>query len=138
MTLKTDPDTAAGLNSQQGTVFGTRLRQLRIQHGMTLAVLARQLGVTAAYLSQLETGKRGKASAVLVDQICGCLGLIWDEAEALKTLAGLSDTRVVVDSAALGPQATRAANLFAMLLPRLDDEDARKMADWLENRSRQE
>jgi transcriptional regulator with XRE-family HTH domain len=116
------------------TPFGIKLRQLREKKGMTLTTMAKTLGITSAYLSQLETGKRGQPSAVMVDRICAILGLIWDDAEALKDLARLSKPRAVIDTTDLGAEATRAANLMAEVLPRVDDEEARLMAEWLEER----
>ena len=116
------------------TPFGIKSRQLREKKGMTLTTMAKTLGITSAYLSQLETGKRGQPSAVMVDRICAILGLIWDDAEALKDLARLSKPRAVIDTTDLGAEATRAANLMAEVLPRVDDEEARLMAEWLEER----
>lgn len=40
------------------TEFGKYLRKLRIDCNETLAAMARKLGVTASYLSCVETGKR--------------------------------------------------------------------------------
>jgi transcriptional regulator with XRE-family HTH domain len=118
------------------TPFGIRLRQLRQEKGLTLAMLSRTLGVTQAYISQLENGHKGQPSAVLVDQICAVFGLIWDEAEALKAKARQSRVRVVIDTSQSGPEATRAANLMAEILPRIDDDEARLMAEWLEDRQK--
>ena len=38
------------------TPFGEKLRDLRKQHGMTMASMAQHLGVSSAYLSQVEHG----------------------------------------------------------------------------------
>jgi len=46
----------------------------------------------------------------------------------------LSKPRAVIDTTDLGAEATRAANLMAEVLPRVDDEEARLMAEWLEER----
>lgn len=116
------------------TPFGIKLREYRQKKGLTLAVMSRRLGVTEAYISQLENGRKGQPSPVLVDQICAVFGLIWDDAEELKTLARLSRVRVVIDTAGLGPEATRAANLMAQMLPRADEQEAELMARWLEDR----
>ncbi|MGC6485338.1 MAG: helix-turn-helix domain-containing protein [Candidatus Puniceispirillales bacterium] len=116
------------------TPFGIKLREYRKKKGLTLAVMARNLGVTEAYISQLENGRKGQPSAILVDQICAMFGLIWDDAEELKSLARLSRVRVAIDTAELGPEATRAANLMAQILPRVDEEEAALMARWLDER----
>ena len=93
--------------------------------------MAERLHVSSAYLSKLERGKCGQPSAVLIDQICAMLGLIWDDAENLKNLALVSRPRVVIDTENLGSEATHAANLFAALLPQLDDREIQAALDWL-------
>ena len=69
------------------TPFGAKMRDLRAARGLTQQQQADALGVSKAYISALETGRRGKPSLPLVDQICAWLGLIWDDAEELKVLA---------------------------------------------------
>lgn len=95
------------------TPFGERLRQLRESRGITLSELAAAVHVSAAYLSALEHGRRGRPSAGLIHQMNDHFGLIWDEAEDLVRLARLSHPRVVVDTAGLSPQATELANRLA-------------------------
>jgi transcriptional regulator with XRE-family HTH domain len=95
------------------TPFGQRLRALREARGMTLTEMARALHVSAAYLSALEHGRRGKPSAGLIHQVNEHFGLIWDEAEEMVRLARVSHPRVVVDTAGLSPAATELANLLA-------------------------
>ena len=104
------------------TPFGARLHELRRLGGITQKRMAADLGVSAAYLSALEHGNRGRPGSGLVMQICSCFELIWDEAEELKRLARLSHPRVVVDTAALGPKATELANLLAESIAALDDQ----------------
>jgi transcriptional regulator with XRE-family HTH domain len=95
------------------TPFGARLRALRQARGATLTELAAALQVSAAYLSALEHGPRGRPSAGLVHQVNEFFGLIWDDAEELARLARLSHPRVVVDTAGLAPEATEFANRLA-------------------------
>lgn len=117
-----------------GTAFGQKLRDLRVRKNITLSVMAKILGVTTSYLSQIETGKKPPSSAAMVDQICAILGLIWDDAEEMKKLALQSKSRVTIDTTSLGPEATRAANLMVELLPKVEDDEAKLMADWLQSR----
>ena len=117
-----------------GTAFGQRLRDLRVQKNITLSAMAKILGVTTSYLSQIETGKKPPSAPAMVDQICAILGLIWDDAEEMKTLASQSKSRVTIDTTSLGPEATRAVNLMGELLPKVDDDEAKLMADWLQSR----
>jgi transcriptional regulator with XRE-family HTH domain len=116
------------------TPFGIKIRELRQTHGITMANMAAHLNVSSAYLSQLEHGKRGVPGVIMLDQICALFGLIWEDAEDLKTLAALSHPRVMIDTSHLGKEAMIAANLFAQLLPRVSEEEAQAMAEWLKTR----
>ncbi|MBT6257220.1 MAG: helix-turn-helix transcriptional regulator [Alphaproteobacteria bacterium] len=116
------------------TPFGEKLRELRKQHDMTMASMAQYLGVSSAYLSQVEHGRRGTPGMIMIDQICALFGLIWEDAEALKELASLSSPKVVIDTTGLSQDAMIAANLFAQILPKVSEEEARTMAEWLKTR----
>ncbi len=95
------------------TPFGARVRALREARGITLTRMAGDLGISAAYLSAMEHGKRARPTPGLVRQICLYFGIIWDEADELQALARRSRPRVVVDTAGLSPAATELANLLA-------------------------
>lgn len=104
------------------TPFGAKIRALREAKGIAMKDMAVDLNVSAAYLSALEHGKRGRPAPGLVMQIAGYLGCIWDEAEDLKTLAELSHPRVVIDTAGLAPDRTELANRLARRIRDLPDE----------------
>ncbi|HEY5209791.1 MAG TPA: helix-turn-helix domain-containing protein [Stellaceae bacterium] len=95
------------------TPFGERLRTLREARGLPLKSMAEALGVSPAYLSALEHGRRGRPTHALVVAICAYLNIIWDEADELARLAHLSHPRVTVDTAGLAPRATELANRLA-------------------------
>ena len=65
---------------------------------------------------------RGRPGTGFLEQICGYLDLIWDEAEEIKYLARLSHPRVMVDTSGLCPQATELANVLAETIGELDVE----------------
>ena len=112
------------------TPFGEKMREFRAGRGLQLKDMAAGLGVSPAYLSALEHGKRGRPNRRFVHRICQFLGIIWDEAEALQRLADLSHPRVVVDTSDLSPQATEFANLLAEKIAELpEDAIARMMAE---------
>ena len=92
------------------TPLGRKLRALRADRGITQAQMAAGLGVSSAYLSALEHGKRGLPNWGFVQRLVGYFNLIWDDADELETLALLSDPRVTVDTVGLSPEATRLAN----------------------------
>ena len=95
------------------TPFGLKLRELRRAKGVSQKQMAASLGVSAAYLSALEHGRRGMPNWVMVQKMIGYFNIIWDEAEELERLAGASHPRVVVDTSGLSPRATELANLLS-------------------------
>ncbi len=104
------------------TPFGAKVRALRATRGISQKRMAADLGLSAAYISALERGRRGRPASGLVMQICGYFNLIWDEAEDLARLAHLSHPRVVVDTQGLSARATELANLLAERIAELDEE----------------
>lgn len=115
------------------TPFGRRVRELRAQKGITLAQMAQGLGVTPAYLSALEHGKRGRPTFTLIQGTIHLLGVIWDEADALVRLADLSHPRVTVDTAGLDAEATLFANRLAREIDVLETDDLRRLATVLDD-----
>jgi len=113
------------------TPFGLKLRQLRRQKGLTLQEQADALGVSAAYISALEHGQRGKPSPAFVDQICVWLGLIWDDAEQLKSLAQMSHPKPTVRTGGQSAEATFLANLLAQNIDRLSNAQCAALSEVL-------
>jgi transcriptional regulator with XRE-family HTH domain len=103
------------------TPFGAKLRAMREMRGITLKQMAEGLQISAAFLSALEHGKRGRPSPILVRQICTFFHIIWEDAEELERLARISHPRVVVDTAGLTPKATELANTLAERIGELDE-----------------
>jgi len=103
------------------TPFGQRLRQMREQRGLTQAQMAKATGVSPAYLSALEHGKRGRPSWHLIQSIIQHLGIIWDEAEELVKLSRLSHPKVTIDTSGLSPTATELANELSVKIGKLDE-----------------
>jgi transcriptional regulator with XRE-family HTH domain len=104
------------------TPFGEKLRAMRAERGVQLKGMAKALGVTPAYLSALEHGQRGRPNRYFVRKVCAYFNIIWDDAEELQRLAGLSHPRVVVDTAGLDAKRTELANLLARDISKLPDE----------------
>ena len=87
------------------TPFGDRMRKLRAERGVTLKDMADAIGVSSAYLSALEHGKRGRPGWHLIQRIIAYFNIIWDEAEEVVRLARISHPRITIDTAGLSPQA---------------------------------
>ena len=96
--------------------------------------MATAVGVSAAYLSALEHGYRGKPTWSLVQHIIAFFNIIWDEADELKLLAQISDPRVTVDTSGLTPQATLCANRLAKEIAGLHDHDIAAILSILDAR----
>ena len=105
------------------TPFGARVRALRKARGITLKQMAADLDVSAAYLSALEHGRRGRPTWFMVQEITRYLDIIWDEAEELARLARLSHPKVTIDTAGLSPKATELANRLAERIKDLDETE---------------
>ncbi len=119
------------------TPFGVKIRDWRQRKNRTLHQQAEVLGISAAYLSALETGARGRPSAVLVDQICVWLGLIWDDAEELKQLAALSHPKPTINARDQSAEGIYMVNFLAQNIDRLSDADCRAVTDVIETRLKQ-
>jgi len=109
------------------TPLGERIRVLRRERGVSQKDMAAAIGVSAAYLSALEHGRRGIPTWTLIQKIIGYFNIIWDDAEDLQRLAEASHPRVRLDTSGLSPAATELANLLADNIARLDDDDLEKL-----------
>ena len=114
------------------TPFGLKIRELRNRKGVTQKEMARDLGVSPAYLSALEHGHRGQPSWNFVQRIIGYFNIIWDEADDLQNTAFASHTRVVVDTEYLSAEATELANLLSGKIGDLTEEDCRVLSAEIE------
>ena len=102
------------------TPFRDRMRKLRAERGVTLKEMADAIGVSSAYLSALEHGKRGRPGWHLIQRILTFFNIIWDEAEEVVRLARISHPRITIDTSGLNPRATELANRLADEIGKLD------------------
>ncbi len=114
------------------TPFGEKIRALRDARNITLKQMADAVGVSSAYLSALEHGKRGRPSWYLVQRIIAFFNIIWDEAEEIEQLANLSHPRIVIDTAGLAPEATELANLLSQRIADLNAVEIQDLLDRLQ------
>ena len=116
------------------TPFGEHLRKLRKERGVTQKDMAQAIGISPAYLSALEHGKRGQPSWPMQQRIVGFLNIIWDEAEELQRLAQLSDPKVSINTSDLSSQATLTVNLLSKNISSLDSTDMNNIQEIIEKR----
>ncbi|PTM96041.1 helix-turn-helix domain-containing protein [Mycoplana dimorpha] len=114
------------------TPFGVAVRHLRARKGVSQKEMAAALNVSPAYLSALEHGRRGTPSFDFLQRVAGYFNVIWDEAEELFRIAGISDPRIIVDTAGLPPEYTAFANRLAVEIRDLPPETIRRLAGILE------
>ena len=104
------------------TPFGEKMRKLRADRGITLKQMSTAIGVSSAYLSALEHGKRGRPGWHLIQRIIAYFNIIWDEAEEVTRLARISHPRVTIDTSGLNPLATELANRLADDIGKLEPQ----------------
>ncbi|PII38380.1 XRE family transcriptional regulator [Sinorhizobium meliloti CCBAU 01290] len=108
------------------------VRELRRRKGVSQKEMAAAIGVSPAYLSALEHGKRGAPSFDFLQRVAGYFNVIWDEADELFRIAHLSDPKVVLDTSGLPPGHTAFANRLSMEIRGLSAETIRALEDVLE------
>ena len=116
------------------TPFGDRMRKLRAERGVTLKDMAEAIGVSSAYLSALEHGKRGRPGWHLIQRILAYFNIIWDDAEDVVRLARISHPRITIDTAGLSPKATELSNRLADDIGKLDPATLDEILGLLDRR----
>ncbi len=114
------------------TPFGEAMRDLRRRKGVSQKEMAAAIGVSPAYLSALEHGKRGAPSFDFLQRVAGYFNVIWDEADELFQIARISDPRVVLDTSGLPTGHTAFANRLSERIRDLPEEAIEAMEDILE------
>ena len=116
------------------TPFGEKIRKLRADRKVTLRDMARAIGVSSAYLSALEHGKRGRPGWPLIQRTIAYFNIIWDEAEEVAWLARISHPRITIDTSGLTPRATELANRLADDIGKIEDRTLDEMIALLGKR----
>ena len=122
---------ACGAGRPDVTPFGQKIRELRQRKGVSQKQMAAGLGVSAAYLSALEHGRRGAPTWAFTQKIIGYFNIIWDDAEELQRLSENSHPRVVIDTSGLSPAATELANLLAEEIAGLGETELAELLAFL-------
>ena len=98
------------------TDFGKAIRKLRIDYDTNLNELATSIGVSSAFLSAVETGKK-PISAELITNITNALGLSKAEENLLTHAASQS-----VDNVTVRTNSPEEAEIALMFARRIQDD----------------
>ena len=98
------------------TDFGKTIRKLRIDYDTNLNELATSIGVSSAFLSAVETGKK-PISAELITKITNALGLSKAEENLLTHAASQS-----VDNVTVRTNSPEEAEIALMFARRIQDD----------------
>lgn len=108
------------------TPFGRFMRYIRTEKGLLLKDVADMLGVSSAYLSAVEHGKKGQPSAAMISKLENELKLTADQRKELRSAVRDSVSSMDIPSKAT-PFAFETANAFARKLPNLSEQQLKKI-----------
>lgn len=117
------------------TPFGLFMRKLRLESGLLLKDMAETMGVSSAYLSALEHGKKGAPGAEFVSALESKLRLSAAQTEELKRAVRDSATSVTIPAKAT-PLGFQTAHAFARKLPNLSEKQLRLVLGVLDDKDK--
>ncbi|MCS0029044.1 helix-turn-helix domain-containing protein [Vibrio alginolyticus] len=115
----------------KATTFGKYLRTLRIKKEILLKEMAEVLGISSAYLSALELGKKA-ISESLVEKIIEKYELNAYEASELKSAASVSQPNVKIDLVGKSNEEREMVVSFARKYESLTDAQREQMRKIME------
>lgn len=117
------------------TPFGMFNRTIRLEQGVLLKDFAERVGVSSAYLSALEHGKKGTPNAALVSEIERQFDLTAQQRKDLHEAVRDSATTLTIPPKAK-PSVFHTAHAFARKLPDLSDRQLRLIDDILKDKEK--
>ena len=117
------------------TRIGRFLRKLRIDHGEILKDMAEALGVSSAFLSAVENGKK-KMPEGWMDKLKSIYSFTAEQAEELQAAVIDTNDAVELNLQNATPGNRALAISFAREFDSLDDETSRKIFEILNRRKR--
>lgn len=113
------------------TSFGKEIRKLRVDHDQTQKDLAKLLGVSPAFLSAVEVGKK-QVPKNWTEKIARIYQLSQRQTERLQAAIDDSSAAVKIDLRCASCLKRQAAIKLAWEFPGLDDETAKQILEILE------
>lgn len=117
------------------TKFGEYARDLRIEEEENLKDMADKLGVSSAFLSAVENGKK-KVPKSWYEKISNQYHLTLEKKEKLKSAIDSVTNEVVLNLEKLTPQKKEFALVFARSFEELTDEERKKIQGILSKRKK--
>lgn len=110
------------------TEFGKFNRKLRIDHGELLKDMAKKLGVTVAYLSAVEVGRR-KIPEKWLDMIKNLYDMTPEETEAMHRAFNQSIDEIRIDLSNQSPSYRETVMMFARELNNFEEDDIKDLLE---------
>ena len=114
------------------TEFGKELRKLRIDRSEIMRTMAGKLGITSAYLSAIECGKRNIPDD-FIDKITTIYELNNEEKAKLEDNAAIANHKVLIDFNYVSDSKRKLVLKFARSFDDIDDRTAKKITALLNN-----
>ena len=107
--------------------FGQFISEKRIQNSMTKQELASLIGISTAYLSQIESGIRSNPKEEIISNLIFCLHMTVEETYRLYDLYAAANSTVAIDIIKYIRQNTIVSRVI-----RAAEKCGAKESDWLE------
>lgn len=104
--------------------FGSAIRKAREEVGMTLTELARQMGVTKVYVSDVERGRRAPFSRTRLECVAEILNI---DPEVLYVLSVRSRGHVNLPTEGVSDNQNRLAAILSYRWRELDNDDVNRL-----------
>lgn len=113
------------------TKFGIFIRKLRLDRGILLREMAKDLGISPAYLSGMETGHKDIPQS-LADKIISVYNLSAEQSKELKTSIMLSQQKICITTGQISWK-NEIASMLKEKLDTLSEEQQFKIIEVLED-----
>ncbi|MFZ2168464.1 MAG: helix-turn-helix transcriptional regulator [Methylococcaceae bacterium] len=113
------------------TPFGKAVRKYRVDRGETQLEVAEALGISIAFWSAIETGKKNVPTELLA-KVVSHFELTGEEVNKLQTLSWVSQHDVKINMQNLNDRSRELVVGFARKFSSLDEEKQQKLRDLLD------
>lgn len=112
--------------------FGIYMREIRKKTNESLRTMAKNLEVSAAFLSSMEVGKR-KVPSEIVNKISNIYNFTEDEKKELEDIASKTNSKITIDLNELSEEEKEVSLVFARKIKQADGDLLKKLKEALNN-----